>query len=138
MFVYHVIVMESFCELPLLEFRLVDDIVLNEVIPRLETDAGGFMTKEERQSVVEAQEREGKSAAVSKIISVLKKKDREAIYKFCDILVQSGNDKLGEALKKDADSWVKNTVCAAKPQNTDSTLKKVCPALVPGLAYTYW
>ena len=130
--------MESFCDLPLLEFRLVDDVVLSEVIPRLETGAGGFMTTEERQSVEEAQEREGKSAAVSKIISVLKKKDREAIHKFCDILVQLGNDTLGEALKKDADSWANNTVCAAKPQNTDSKLKKVCSELVPGIAYISW
>ena len=75
-----------------LEATLRVKLTLENLFCHLEKNAGGFMTHEERVRVEELAGSHGTPKAVSDMISILRKKDENAFFKFCDILDKSGNE----------------------------------------------
>jgi serine/threonine protein kinase len=71
-------------------------ISLDDLLPRLEEPAGGFMTEAEKNEV---QAERVKQTMVDKIIEILKRKDTNAFYKFMEILNLSGNSMWASVLQ---------------------------------------
>ena len=74
-------------------------LTLANLFCRLEKNAGGFMTHGERVQVEELAGSQGTQRAISVMISILRRKDANAFFKFCDILDKSGNEIWCEELK---------------------------------------
>ena len=89
-----------------LESELRVNLSLVGILPLLERTQdgnGGFMTREEKMSVVAIPE--GNVAErVSKIIDILRKKNDDGFDRFCEILKQSGNEVWEDKLRKTVDS----------------------------------